>query len=142
MNLRRRDSIKMHKGFGQITRKYLGKSFDECNCLQLLYNIYKKMGVEVLDSYNGHDLKTYVKYWEENPEQATKDMISLFQNYGKEVDTRFLKRGDAVIVEYKDIKFPAVYVGDNNIMSVSKEVGVRMVALGRLIQPIMARRLV
>ena len=131
----------MHKGFGKITRKYLGKSFDECNCLQLLYNIYKKMGFEVSDKYKNYDLKTYVKYWEENPEQATKDMIELFKTYGKKVDIRFLKRGDAIIVEYKCIKFPAIYIGDNNIMSVSKELGVRVVSLGRIIQPVMARRL-
>lgn len=132
----------MKKGFGQITRKYLGQSFDECNCLQLLYNIYKKIGFEVPDKYKGYDLNTYMAYWEEKPEQAIRDMMELFKTIGNEVNAKFLKRGDIVVVRYKDSKFPSIYLGDNNIMAATREKGVMVLPLGNRFQPVMARRLI
>ena len=132
----------MIKNFGKITRKYLGQSFDECNCLQLLYNIYKKMGVEISDRYGGYDLNTYMAYWEKEPESAIKDMISLFKKIGKKADLKFLKRGDAVIVKYKNSSFPSIYIGDNNVMVATREQGVIVMSLGVRFQPLMARRLI
>lgn len=130
------------KGFGQITRKYIGKSFDECNCLALLYNIFTAAGIDVPDNYKGYTLGTYMPYWEKTPEKAIKDMIELFKTLGKEVDIRFLKRGDAVVVKYKRVKFPAIYIGGSNIMAVTKEQGVIVTSLGSRFQLVMARRLI
>lgn len=130
------------KGFGKITRKYLGQSFDECNCLQLLYDIFTDIKIKVPSEYKGHDLNTYMAYWKEDPKQAVRDMISLFKTIGKEVDVRFLKRGDVVVVKYKTSKFPSIYIGGNNIMAATQEHGVVTMSLGSRFQPIMARRLI
>ena len=130
------------KGFGQITRKYIGKSFEECNCLELLYNIYTDLGIKVPDKYKGFDLKTYFKYWESNPDQAIKDMIELFETIGEEVNPKYLKRGDLIVVDFKKIRWPAIYLGENKIMSVSMQHGARVLIIGKTIFPVIARRLI
>jgi len=130
------------KGFGHVTRKYLGKSFDECNCLGLLYSIYTDMGFDVPNSYKEYDLDTYMAYWEENPQNAIKDMMELFRTIGEETDTNFLKRGDIVVAEYKDSRFPSIYLGNNNIMVATKEQGVMVLPLGKRFKPVQARRLI
>lgn len=132
----------MQKGFGQVTRKYLAQPFDKCNCLKLLYDIYTDLGISVPDKYKGYNLNTYMAYWEEEPEQAIEDMMDLFRTVGKEIDTRFLKRGDAIVVKYKNSKFPSIYIGGNNIMVATREKGIMTLPLGNRFQPVMARRLV
>lgn len=133
---------KQIKGFGQITRKYLAQPFDECNCLKLLHDIYTDLSISVPNEYKGYNLNTYMAYWERMPEQAIEDMMELFRTIGDKADTRFLKRGDAVIVEYKDLKFPSIYIGDNNVMAVTREKGVMVMSLGSRIKPVLARRFV
>lgn len=132
----------MIKGFGQITRKYLGQDFSECNCLGLLYNILTDAGIDVPDHYKGYNLDTYMSYWKKTPKEAIKDMIIFFKTIGKEVDPRYLKRGDIVVIKHKDSKFPAIYVGDKNVMVATREKGVMTFSLGQRFQPIMARRII
>ena len=129
------------KGFGQVTRKYIGQSFEECNCLQLIHRIYTDLNLKVPSAYKGYDLVSYLEYWETDPELAIKDMIDLFRTIGKKVDPNYLKRGDLIVANYKGIKWPAIYIGDNRIMCVNKKHGVRNLMIGKTIFPIMARRL-
>ncbi len=81
-------------------------------------------------------------YWEINPDQAIKDMIEVLKKTGKGVDLKFLKPGDIIVIEYKDSKFPSIYVGNNNIMVSTREQGVIVSPLGNRFQVIMARRLI
>lgn len=130
------------KGFGQITRKYLGRPFDECNCLQLLYHILIDMGVAVPNEYKGHTLETYLKHWKENPTEATRDLIGLFGTLGRKVDINFLESGDIIIVKYKDSKFPSIYLGGNIVMAATQEDGVITIPIGKSFRVVMARRLI
>lgn len=100
------------------------------------------MKIKVPDRYKEYNLNTYMKYWEEKPEQAIKDMMELFRTIGKEVDAKFLKRGDVVVIKYKDSKFPSIYVGNNNIMVATREQGIVVLPLGNRFQAVMARRLI
>lgn len=130
------------KGLGKITRKYLGQSFDDCNCLTLLYNICSDLGAVVPDNYKGYDLNSYMAYWEEKPKEAIQDMIELFKTIGKEVNIKFLLPSDIVIVKHKDSKFPGVYTGNNNIIVATREKGVMVLPVGNKFQIIIARRLI
>lgn len=132
------------KNFGIVTRKYLGKPFNECNCLQLIYNIYKDMGIELKSfqkSYKGHNMDNYLPYWEEDPINATKDMIEVLKKTGKEADPRFLKRGDIVVISYQDKQFPSIYTGGNVVMAATIEKGIISLTINGRIKPVMARRL-
>ncbi len=129
------------KNFGIATRKYIGATFDECSCLQLLYKFFTNAGIKLPDSYKGYNLETYLEYWKSDPENAIQDMVELFKTIGTEVDTDCLQKGDAVIVRYKSSKFPSLYIGDNKVMASSIEEGVRLYSLGNVFVPIMARRL-
>jgi cell wall-associated NlpC family hydrolase len=108
----------------------------------LLYNICIDAKVNVPDNYNGYNLNTYMKYWQDEPEQAISDMMKLFETLGEKAPAKFLKRGDIVVIKYKDSKFPSIYVGNNNIMMATREQGVIVLPLGKRFQVIMARRLI
>lgn len=129
------------KNFGIITRKYIGKSFKECSCLQLIYNIFKDYGIELQTEYKGHDINNYMSFWEKDPENAVKDMIELFKSFGKEADIRFLKKGDIVIVNYREVTFPSIYTGDSTVIVATIENGIILLPIGKKFKPIMARRL-
>lgn len=128
------------KNIGIITRKYIGKSFKEYNCLQLLHYIYKDLDIEFPSEYKEYTLTTYMKYWENNPRAAEQDLIALFNSIGSKVNTQFLKRGDAVIIKHKHSIFPAIYLGDNTIMASSIEQGVITIPIGTNYKSILARR--
>ena len=133
------------KNFGIITRKYLGKSFCECNCLQLIYNIYNDLGIELKSFqklYNGHNMDNYMSYWEKDPVASINDMIAVLKLTGKETDIRFLKRGDIVVIQYKDVKFPSIYIGGNVVMLATLESGITTLSIGGRFKPIMARRII
>lgn len=87
-------------------------------------------------------MNNYMPYWEIDPDQAIKDMIEVLKKTGKGVDPKFLKPGDIIVIEYKDSKFPSIYVGNNNIMVSTREQGVTVSPLGNRFQVIMARRLI
>lgn len=134
----------MHKkNLGKITRKYLGQSFDECNCLQLIYNIYKDAGFILTTfktEYKGHNVDNYMPHWESNPDQAIKDMIDVLKTTGQEADPKFLKSWDIVVIEYNGSKFPAIYTGNDTVMASTKEKGVMMIPIGQKFKSILSRR--
>lgn len=133
----------MKKYLGKITRKYLNQQFEECNCLQLIYNIYKDAG-HVLTTfeteYKGHNVDNYMPHWENNPDQAIKDMIDVLEITGQKADPKFLKPWDIVVVECNGSKFPAIYTGYNTIMAATKEKGVIMIPVSQKFKIIMVRR--
>ena len=130
------------KNFGIATRKYIGASFEEHNCLQFIHSFFTAAGITVPDNYKGHNLETYMKYWEKDPENAIKDMMELFKTIGEEADIRHLKKGDIVVVQYKSSKFPSLYVGGQKVMASSIKDGVQTYILGAVYVPILARRLI
>lgn len=129
------------KNFGKIIRKYLGQSFEECNCLQFLDRFYKDVDIDIFpDNYNGYNLTTYIQYWKENPKQATTDMLNLFKTIGKEINPKFPKVGDILIIEFNKKSFPSIYTGDNNVMAVSIKSGVVVMPLGNKFKRVIGRR--
>ena len=110
--------------------------------MALLHNILTDAGINMPDNYKGYTLDTYMSYWEKTPEKAIKDMIGYFKTLGKEIDPKYLKRGDIVVVKYKDSKFPSIYIGGSNIMVATREKGVMTFSLGQRFRPIIARRII
>lgn len=132
------------KGFGLVTRKYLGKPFNECNCLQLIFNIYKDMNIDIKsfqDLYKGHNMYNYLSYWKEDPINATKDMMEVLKKTGKDVNPKFLHIGDIVVIEYQNKRFPSIYLGGNVVMVATIEKGIVTLTINGRIKPILARRL-
>lgn len=132
------------KNLGKITRKYLGQPFEECTCLELIYNIYKDAGTTLTTfetEYKGHNMNNYMPYWELQPDQAIKDMIDVLKMTGNSADPKFLKPWDIVVIEYKGSKFPAIYTGYNTVMAATKENGVIMIPIGQRFKTILARRI-
>jgi len=130
------------KNFGILTRKYIGASFEDYNCLQFVHSFFTDAGIDVPDKYKEYSLETYMEDWEKDPEGMIKVMIELFETIGEEVDVKSLKKGDLIVVQYKTVKFPALYIGANKALAASREDGVQTYILGDVFVPIMARRLI
>jgi len=130
------------KNFGILTRKYIGASFEDYNCLQFVHDFYVDAGIEVPNSFKKWNLDTYMAYWEKDPENAIKDMIELFETIGEPADVEHLKKGDLIVVQYKSVKFPALYIGANKALAASQKDGVQTYTLGDVFVPVMARRLI
>lgn len=132
------------KNLGKITRKYLGQPFEDCTCLQLIYNIYKDADITLTtfeNMYKGHNMDNYMNFWENKPEEAIRDMIEVLEMTGQKADPKFLKPWDIVVIEYKGSKFPAIYTGYNIVMAATKEKGVMMIPIGQKFKIILARRI-
>ena len=130
------------KNFGILTRKYIGAPFEEYNCLQFVHDFYTDAGIEVPDKYKGYSLETYMEDWEKDPEGMIKVMMELFKTIGEEADVKSLKKGDLVVVQYKTVKFPALYIGGQKALAASIKDGVQTYILGDVFVPVMARRLI
>ena len=130
------------KNFGIATRKYIGAPFGEYNCLQFLHGFFTDAGIDVPNSFKKWDLETYMEYWESDHESAIKDMLELFKTIGEEADVKSLKKGDIVVVQYKTVKFPALYIGGKKALAASREEGIQTYLLGDVFLPVMARRLI
>jgi len=130
------------KNFGILTRKYIGAPFEEYNCLQFVHDFYTDAGIEVPDKYKGYSLETYMEDWEKDPEGMIKVMMELFKTIGEEADVKSLKKGDLVVVQYKTVKFPALYIGSQKALAASIKDGVQTYILGDVFVPVMARRLI
>ena len=130
------------KNFGIATRKYIGTPFGEYNCLQFLHSFFTDAGIDVPDSFKKWNLETYMEDWEKDPEGMIQVMMELFKTIGEEADVKSLKKGDLIVVQYKTVKFPALYIGANKALAASREDGVQTYILGDVFVPVMARRLV
>ena len=62
----------------ELTGDYVGKPFCECNCMQLLYDMYSDMGIDVPESFDGLNLSNYLIQWEIDKKSTIKKMIELF----------------------------------------------------------------
>jgi len=130
------------KNFGILTRKYIGASFGEYNCMKFIHDFYTDAGVKVPDNYKGYNLETYMGHWEQDPDGMIRVMMELFETIGEEADVKNLKKGDLIVVQYKSVKFPALYIGAKKALAASREDGVQTYLLGDVFVPIMARRLI
>ena len=130
------------KNFGILTRKYIGAPFEDYNCLRFVHDFYTDAGIEVPDKYKEYSLETYMEHWEKDPEGMIKVMMELFKTIGEEADVKSLKKGDLIVVQYKTVKFPALYIGANKVLAASQKDGVQTYILGDVFVPIMARRLI
>lgn len=129
------------KLLGKITRKYIGKSFNECNCVQLVYWILEDAGIHLHSSYKGYNLTNYMKYWFLNKSMMTKILLEWVETMGRYVDPRYLKAGDILVVKCKSDYFIGIYTGGGKILCSTIEKGVINTTMNRYTKIIKARRI-
>ncbi len=129
----------------QITGKYIGRSFSECNCLGLIHDMYENFGIEFPTDYGhlhaGTNIGNYMDLFEADPKEAIRLMLELFKTLGQPIKTNRYKIGDLLAVRQPDgVVYPAVYVGFDQAISSFLETGVAVFRLDPANRVILARR--
>ena len=124
----------------KITGKYVGQSFEKCNCMELVYNWFNEIGITLPDSYKGLNLQNHVEKWQKDRKSTGKIMLELFKTLGKKADVNKIKRHDLLAIQEKDNVFAAIAVGTNTAITSNINIGVRVFRIGQFKKVVLARR--
>jgi hypothetical protein len=125
----------------EMTRKYVGQSFKNCSCMDLAFNWFQELGIDVPYSFADLNVKTYLIAWEKDKKGTIDVMLDLFSTLGKEVEGE-IKKHDLLAVKEKGNIYAAIALGNGKAITSHIYEGVRVVCLGDRHQPIIARRLI
>jgi len=126
----------------KITGKYVGQSFEKCNCMELVYNWFSDLEIKLPDKYKDLDLYSYMDNWEKDKKGTIKTMLELFRTLGTEVNIKKIKKYDLLAVQEKGNIYAAIAIGVNTIITSHINKGVKVSKLGKYHKVILARRLI
>ena len=132
------------KGLAELTGKYIGKSFEEINCLEMAHNFYKEIGGDFPDKFKNYNLYNYIEYWELDRENAVETLNELWESLpGEDVSVDDIKQFDFLMMQ--DIQTENIYIAiliqNNMVMVSSLKEGVRMSFIGERHKVLKARRI-
>jgi len=128
----------------KITKRYLGKTFEQCNCMELIRRIYGDLGVRLPESHKGIKTSDIPALLHDRPKFAQAMLVSACNAIGKRIGIDQIKRYDLVLVHQKISKvlFPGVYLGSSKIITSATRDGVTAAKLSDINKPIAAWRIV
>jgi hypothetical protein len=118
---------------GQFTNKDYKQGGFDCNgydCLGLVYDFLTKKGNNIPDSFDGLTKENYYVLFNTNKLAAIKKMFEYFDLFAERINIHERMAGDIVMVqkETEDKTFPAIYVGNGNILACYYDCGVKVLA--------------
>jgi hypothetical protein len=127
-----------------VTGRYLGKSFAELPCLELVCRIYRDdLGVEFPEAFEGVTRDDFLERWRQERKGLESLMLRFFRTLGQPADPRRPKRWDLLACMGRGgAIFPAVYVGRRHCITSTLREGVVIGPISAACDPIMARRLI
>jgi hypothetical protein len=127
-----------------VTGRYLGKSFAELPCLELVCRIYRDdLGVEFPEAFEGVTRDDFLERWRQERRGLESLMLRFFQTVGKPADSRRPRRWDLLACMGRTrAVFPAVCTGRGQAIASTIKEGVVIIPLTKINRPIMARRLI
>lgn len=126
----------------KMTGRYIGKSFEDCGCLQLVHSWYHNIGFDFPDKYKDLELNTYMLNWQEDRKGTIDKMMELFKTLGTKIDVNKIQRHDLLAVKEKGNIYAAVALATNTAITSHIVTGVKIFKLGKLHQVLIARRLI
>jgi hypothetical protein len=128
----------------KITAKYIGKSFREYGCIELVVNFMRDIEKPLPDEVDGIDVINYRDLIDEDIKKAQRVMIRTFRKIGTPANAKYPSIGDLLVVLQPHCRgiFPAVAIGHGNAIASFIGAGVMAFNLDRLNVPIMARRVI
>ena len=143
-------NTKTIKSFAEIVGDFANAPYNEkgrgqegvvgYSCLGLVYAYLKKIGKEVSDSFEGITLDTFHSFASRHKGVALKVLLRLAQSYGTDIPVHQKIAGDLVLVKAQDETYPAIYVGNGQIMSSYLGTGVKVVKCDKNNEIIVVRR--
>jgi len=134
--------------FAGRMKKYVGKPFvkgghgpDGYDCVGFLYAYLSETDHPLPEEFEGWTLETYPDLYTEDLPKAEEVLLRLFDAVGAGVEPNRAIAGDVVIVRHpKGGLFPAVYIGNNTIISAFIKTGVAAEAIEGPAAIVKARR--
>jgi len=130
------------KSLSQMTAKYVGRPFSSCSCMELAYNWYQDLGIEVPDQYKDLALNNFFAKWEQDKKGTINKMLELFKTLGRPADISNLCRHDLLAVNEKNNIYAAIALSASTAITSNISQGVRVFMLGELHRVVLARRLI
>lgn len=133
---------KQHKTFSEIIGDFTDAPYNEngwgqegvvgYSCLGLCYAYCQRRGYELPEEiknlkFEDLSITTFHKYASSHKAMALIKLLRLFQSVGKDTPLHQKIAGDLVLVKAKDETYPAIYVGNSQIIAAYRDAGVKVV---------------
>jgi len=127
----------------QITAKYIGKTFDDYGCIELVDAVLRDLGRPLPDDIDNITVGNYRELLEYGVRRAQYEMLCAFRQIGKPASTKYPAIGSLLVVMQPGVRlFPAVALGGGMALASFIRAGVCVFNLDRYNRPIMAREVV
>lgn len=126
-----------------ITRRYVGRPYDEQTCAGLLYQVlHNELAIDVPESLGELSLANYMEDFKARPKWVQSQFVRHIREVGEYADPRHPQLWDILIVHsgFEKCIFPALALEMGKAMFSTLEYGVHVWTLNRWLRPIMARR--
>lgn len=133
----------------KILKKYIDKPFalgdknKGWDCLNILYDFYTSWGKNFPNQYKDFDENNYAEKWRSG--KGKEELREFLFSLGEPVDPSYMRDGDLIIFEGKDMTFGAIYAGRGHVLVVfDSNIGVKIIELNlmkRMFTLISVRRL-
>lgn len=94
------------------------------DCFSFVYWFYRELGVELPEKYGSYTVKNYADRFRENPDAAKRAMWRWLSELGEKVDPSYAHPGDFLIMQMPAGPFPAVELGNGNVLALDERIGV------------------
>ena len=147
---------KQHKTFSDIIGDFANAPYNEngwgqegvvgYSCLGLCYAYCQKRGFELPEEvkslkFDGLAIDTFHEYAKHHKGVALIKLLKLFQSIGKDVPLSQKIAGDLVLVKADNETYPAIFVGNGQVMAAYLDMGVKILTCNDKNKIIVVRRL-
>lgn len=109
---------------------FIGDKTKGWDCLNYLIDFYRdEFGFDFPKEFEGFTEANYPEKWNRNSAQCREALERFLNTLGIKIEPAFLERGDLLVLKTPNFpSFPAIYLGNGNILIVAKE-GVHAIPL-------------
>lgn len=127
-----------------VTRRYLGRSFAEMPCLELVVRIYRDdLGLAFPEEFAGVTREDYLAQWRRRRRGMESLLLRFARTIGAPVEVGRPRRWDLlVLMGATRSVYPAVYTGRGYFLTSTLREGVVVCPIDRRNRPLMARRMI
>lgn len=127
----------------KITAKYIGRTFEDYGCIELIVSFMNDIGTPLPDEVNGITVENYNDLVEADIRAAHITMLKTFRKIGEPASAKYPAIGDLLVIFQRRHggMFPAVSVGQGNAIASFIKKGVMVFKTDKWNFPIMARRI-
>ena len=126
-----------------ITAKYIGKSFKDYGCIELVVSVMRDMGNELPAEVDGINIDNYKSLVDRDIKHAQVEMLRIFRKIGRPSNCKYPAIGDLLVIiqPHRMAMFPAVSVGFGSAIASFIRRGVMVFPLDKYNIAVMSRHI-